>query len=91
MVCPQTKTWTINDRTVVAVANALKLSGDCSSIFKYMPHPAKAFTGIGAILAMAVGYASDAIKRSVFDKEYYNSCVLQSAADMREEVFRTTY
>lgn len=88
---PQAKSWQITKKTVVAVAEVLKLSGECGALFKLVPKPTAAFSGVGILGKMAYDYAKDAVKRSIYDNKYYNSCVKQAAADMREKVFSTTY
>lgn len=82
------RNWTPSENTVVIVAEILKASGECSSIFKYVPKPSGAFTGVGILASEAFNYAKDAVKRAASDKQtYYNTCVIRHALARETEVF----
>lgn len=65
--------WNITEQTVVATAELLGATDQCSSVFKIVPKPTNAFSGIGIMGKMAYDYAKDAVKRAVTDNSYYNA------------------
>lgn len=89
---PQADNWRVNDRVVLAVAEILEATGECSSVFRYVPTPAGAFTGGGQMGKMALSYAIASVKRAAADEQmYYLSCVKRKALERRTEMDRAVY
>jgi len=88
----QANNWTISADTVVAVADILQTSNKCGAIFKFVPQPSGAFSGVGVITSTVFNYAKDAIKQVASDNQlYYNSCVKDAAASERTRVYMSTF
>lgn len=84
-------TWQITDRTVVATAELVDATAKCSGLFKFVPTPSSAMSGVGIIGSMAFNYAKDAVKRAATDNSYYNTCVKDQAVRRRSVIEETTY
>lgn len=83
--------WTITDRTVIATAELLGATNECNSVFKLVPTPSGAFTGLGTMGSMAFNYAKDAVIRAATDKSYYHACIKSQALYRRSELESTTF
>lgn len=82
--------WQPSDRTVAVVAEILEASGSCSSLFKFVPKPSSAFSGVGILASETFNYAKDAVKRTAKDKQtYYNACVIRHAEARKSAVMET--
>lgn len=84
----QANNWHITEQTVIEVAKILEASGECSSIFKYVPKPSGAFSGVGILMSEAFNYAKDSVKKAASDKQlYYSTCVKFKANERQEAIF----
>lgn len=86
----EAQNWQVTDRTVVAIADLLKETDQCGSIFKLVPTPSGAFSGVGIISSTVFNYAKAAIKRAATENTYYNTCVKAVAVKKKTEVYMTT-
>lgn len=85
---PQANDFRITEKMVIEVAKTLEASGECSSLFKFVPKPSGAFSGVGIIASEAFNYAKDAVKKATSDKHlYYNTCIKFKANERQEAIF----
>ncbi|UYZ85184.1 hypothetical protein MTZ49_06425 [Entomomonas sp. E2T0] len=89
---PKAANWPINDEVLKAVAEVLEASGECSTLFRYVPKSPNPVSAMKSVTGSALVYVKDIVKRAASDKQlYYATCVRQKGIERESDVHRAAF